>query len=226
MSILYNVNIKNIIMASINQIVSEITHSLGKNNDYALREHVRNLVIHIRNELIRRSMENHSYIDAGLQQRYRITLNSEDDYKITSSKVPRPVRFINNLPFLRVSGNNKEIPYVKDSSVKFMKDLPGMRGNLYYDYINDYIYVYKASNSTSCHNRLDHLENIVIEAVFEHPEEVYTDTGQYSYELDDNEWLIPEDMIGQLKELIFKRDLVNYRVNIADNDRSQATNSK
>lgn len=213
-------------MASINQLVSEITHSLGKNNDYALREHVRNLVIHIRNELIRRSMENHNYIDAGLQQRYKITLNAEDDYKITSSKVPRPVRFVNNLPFVRISGNGKEIPYVKESSVKFMGSLPGMRGNLYYDYINDYIYVYKAANATVENNKLNNLTEIVIEAVFEHPEEVYTNNDQYSYELDDNEWLIPEDMIGQLKELIFKRDLVNYRVNIADNDRSQATNTK
>lgn len=212
-------------MASINQIVSEITHSLGRNNDYALREHIKSLVIHIRNELIRRSMENHGYVDKGLQQRFSVTLTSLDPEKNTKStiqNVPRPVRLVNNLPFLRVSTGSKEISYVKDSGAPFLNNLPGMRGVFSYDYVNDKIIVRgPAKLREGVENPLLSLTSIIIEGVFEHPTEINT-SDKYDYEVDDDEWLIGEDMIGQIKELIYKRDLTGYRNNIAANETAQA----
>lgn len=213
-------------MASINQIVSEVAHSLGKNNDYDLKEHIKSLVIHIRNELIRRSMENHGYVDKGLQQRFTVSLKTNSDpgnlFRVTTQKVPRPVRLINNLPFLRVSTGNKEIAFVRDSSNYFRKSLPGMRGNLTYDYVNDFITVFAPANVDKLQNNpLLNVSSIIIEGVFEHPTEI-NEEGKYDYEIDDDEWLIPEDMIGQLKELIYKRDLINYRNNIAGNEATQA----
>lgn len=211
-------------MASINQLVSEIAHSLGKPNNHTLRENIKSIIIHTRNELIRHSYEQHNYIDKVLNYRYRVSLidvtdgdiRLPDDFdsidlnhiKRTTQKVPRPVRLTNNLPFLRLSTvgykNNIEIPFVKETTARFTAVLPGMKGLPSYDYINDYIYIF---NTIGMFTELGH---IVIEAPFENPtlvQELDGKAGEYNALFgDDNEWFLPEDMIGQIKDIVYKRE--------------------
>ena len=211
-------------MASITQLVSEFAHSLGQPNNQALRNNIKSLIIHTRAEVIRRSYENHNYIDKGLTQRYRVSLISVNDgdielpdgvsvdkIKRTKQKVQRPVRLTNNLPFDRVSTvgykTNREIPFIKETVARFRGSLPGMCGAISYDYINDYIYIYPASN-----NKALNLGAIVIESAFEHPNQIILENGdanELDVALDDNEWILSEDMVGQIKEIIYKRDLLN-----------------
>ena len=211
-------------MASIAQLVSEFAHSLGQPNNQALRNNIKSLIIHTRAEVIRRSYENHNYIDKGLTQRYRVSLISVNDgdielpegvtvdkIKRTAQKVQRPVRLTNNLPFDRVSTvgykTNREIPFIKETVARFRGSLPGMCGAISYDYINDYIYIYPASN-----NKALTLGAIVIESAFEHPNQIILENGdadELDVALDDNEWILSEDMVGQIKEIIYKRDLLN-----------------
>ena len=211
-------------MASIAQLVSEFAHSLGQPNNQALRNNIKSLIIHTRAEVIRRSYENHNYIDKGLTQRYRVSLISVNDgdielpdgvsvdkIKRTKQKVQRPVRLTNNLPFDRVSTvgykTNREIPFIKETVARFRGSLPGMCGAISYDYINDYIYLYPASN-----NKALTLGAIVIESAFEHPNQIILENGdanELDVVLDDNEWVLSEDMVGQIKEIIYKRDLLN-----------------
>lgn len=211
-------------MASIAQLVSEFAHSLGQPNNQALRNNIKSLIIHTRAEVIRRSYENHNYIDKGLTQRYRVSLISVNDgdielpdgvsvdkIKRTKQKVQRPVRLTNNLPFDRVSTvgykTNREIPFIKETVARFRDSLPGMCGAISYDYINDYIYIYPASN-----NKALNLGAIVIESAFEHPNQIILENGdanELDIALDDNEWILSEDMVGQIKEIIYKRDLLN-----------------
>lgn len=211
-------------MASIAQLVSEFAHSLGQPNNQALRNNIKSLIIHTRAEVIRRSYENHNYIDKGLTQRYRVSLISVNDgdielpdgisvdkIKRTAQKVQRPVRLTNNLPFDRVSTvgykTNREIPFIKETVARFRGSLPGMCGAISYDYINDYIYLYPASN-----NKALTLGAIVIESAFEHPSQILLENGdvdELDVALDDNEWVLSEDMVGQIKEIIYKRDLLN-----------------
>lgn len=211
-------------MASIAQLVSEFAHSLGQPNNQALRNNIKSLIIHTRAEVIRRSYENHNYIDKGLTQQYRVSLISVNDgdielpdgvsvdkIKRTKQKVQRPVRLINNLPFDRVSTvgykTNREIPFIKETVARFRGSLPGMCGAISYDYINDYIYIYPASNNKSLN-----LGAIVIESAFEHPNQIILENGdanELDVALDDNEWILSEDMVGQIKEIIYKRDLLN-----------------
>lgn len=211
-------------MASIAQLVSEFAHSLGQPNNQALRNNIKSLIIHTRAEVIRRSYENHNYIDKGLTQRYRVSLISVNDgdielpdgisvdkIKRTAQKVQRPVRLTNNLPFDRVSTvgykTNREIPFIKETVARFRGSLPGMCGAISYDYINDYIYIYPASN-----NKALTLGAIVIESAFEHPNQILLENGdadELDVALDDNEWVLSEDMVGQIKEIIYKRDLLN-----------------
>ena len=211
-------------MASIAQLVSEFAHSLGQPNNQALRNNIKSLIIHTRAEVIRRSYENHNYIDKGLTQRYRVSLISVNDgdielpdgvsvdkIKRTKQKVQRPVRLTNNLPFDRVSTvgykTNREIPFIKETVARFRGSLPGMCGAISYDYINDYIYIYPASN-----NKALNLGAIVIESAFEHPNQIILENGdanELDVALDDNEWILSEDMVGLIKEIIYKRDLLN-----------------
>ena len=211
-------------MASIAQLVSEFAHSLGQPNNQALRNNIKSLIIHTRAEVIRRSYENHNYTDKGLTQRYRVSLISVNDgdielpdgvsvdkIKRTKQKVQRPVRLTNNLPFDRVSTvgykTNREIPFIKETVARFRGSLPGMCGAISYDYINDYIYIYPASN-----NKALNLGAIVIESAFEHPNQIILENGdanELDVALDDNEWILSEDMVGQIKEIIYKRDLLN-----------------
>lgn len=214
-------------MASIAMMVSELAHSLGQPNNHVLRENLKLLIIQTRNECIRRSYENHGYVDKGLTQRFRVTLIEVNDgditipdeiknyvaidkIKRTTEKVPRPIRLTNNLPFDRVSSvgyaNNREFPYIKETTARFRNSVPGLCGAISYDYINEYLYLYPPRRGTF------ELNQIVIESAFEHPNEISLGNGEITTDnliYDDNEYLIPEDIYGQIKDIIYKRDLLN-----------------
>lgn len=213
-------------MASIAQLVSEMAHAVRQPNNKVLRENLKLLIIQTRNEIIRRSYENHGYVDKILTQRFKVSLTTVndgdielpeeyDDYDITKIKrtlqrVPRPVRLTNNLPFDRVSSvgfkTNREFPYIKETSARFRSAVPGLCGMPCYDYINEYIYIFPVDCKPF------ELDKIVIESAFEHPNEISlinsTETSD-SIWLDENEYLLSEDMIGQIKEIIYKRELID-----------------
>ena len=211
-------------MASIAMLVSEFAHSLKQPNNKALRENIKTLIVHTRNEIIRRSYENHGYIDKGLTQRFKVSLSEfldgeielpsgydyHDKIKRTVQKVPRPVRLTNNLPFDRVSSigfkTNREFPYIKETTARFRNSVPGLCSMPCYDYINGYIYIFPANNKSF------DLDQICIESVFEQPNEIEllnNEADPMKILMDENEWLLSEDMIGQIKEIIYKRDLLN-----------------
>lgn len=212
-------------MASIAQLVSEFAHSVGQPNNRVLRENLRSLIIHTRNEIIRHSYENHGYVDKILTQRFMVSIQDVNDgdinlpegidssdiqqIKRTVQKVPRPVRLTNNLPFDRVSSagfkTNRVFPYIKETSAQFRSAVPGLCGTVCYDYINEYIYLFPVDGKS-----ID-IAKIVIESAFEHPNYIQQkngDTDEWLQMIDRNEWLLSEDMIGQIKDIIYKRDLL------------------
>ena len=212
-------------MASIAMLVSELAHSLKQPNNKVLRENLKLLICQTRNEVIRRSYENHGYVDKGLVQRYKVSLIDINDGEIqipegfedidiqqikrSTQKVPTPVRLTNNLPFDRVSSvgyrTSKEFPFIKETSARFRSYVPGLCGMPCYDYINGYIYIFPSDNNAF------NLQQIIIESAFEHPTEIQivnNEVDGMDVMLDENEWLLSEDMIGQIKEIIYKRDLL------------------
>ncbi len=205
-------------MSSINQLVSEIAHSVKQPDSVPVRKAIKLSIIHARNELIRQSYSNHNYIDKGLQQRFKVTLidvpdgdlwESEslglDTIKRTKTKVPKPVRLINNLPFhsMRTIGvkNPIEIPFVKEASSKYYSALPGMCPLITYDYINEYVYLNVPENSN-----LSDINQIIIEGIFEYPHLIGIETiDGISHPVEgDDEFLLPEDMIGAVKKLVLE----------------------
>lgn len=213
-------------MASISMLVSEFAHSLKQPNNKALRENIKLLIIHTRNEVIRRSFENHGYVDKGLVQRFKVSLTEVYDGEIelpegmedidvtlikrSCQKVPTPVRLTNNLPFDRVSSvgyrTSREFPFIKETSARFRNSVPGLCGMPCYDYINGYIYIFPADNKPF------ELEKIIIESAFEHPTEIQItnkEVDNMDVLMEENEFLLSEDMIGQIKDIIYKRDLLS-----------------
>lgn len=207
-------------MSSLNQLVSEIAHSLRQQDSVPVRRAIKLSIIHARNELIRKSYESHKITDKVLQQRFRLSLIDVPDgdltgtkgivntvIKRTANKVPRPVRLTNNLPFhsVRTAGveNPIEIAFVKEASSKFYKHLPGMCPMITYDYINEYIYI-----NTLEHPDLNTLGNIIVESVFEYPHIIETETFEGKLDIDsiddNDEFLLPEDMIGNIKKLVLE----------------------
>lgn len=192
-------------MASIEQVVSEIAHSVQQPNSVPVRRAIRLAVIHNRNKLIRQSFQNHNYIDKVLQQRFRITLkNIEDgdtnilqelgldweDYlgefasgqriiKRSVQRVPRPVRLDNNLPFLSVRttgfANPVIIPFIREGVSKYYKSVPGMCQVLSYDYINQHIYLDILKS-----DKYKNLESIIVESPFEYPTIIDDEETVYS----------------------------------------------
>lgn len=207
-------------MSSIAQLVSEIAHSVKQPNSVPVRRAIKLSIIHARNNLIRKSFSNHNYSDKVLQQRFRISLIDVPDgdvygsegiitntVKRTANKVPRPVRLTNNLPFhsVRTVGvtNPHEIAFVKEASAKFYNSLPGMCPVITYDYINEYIYVNIQKGSV-----LNNLGAIVIESIFEYPHIIETETVEGKLDInaidDNDEFLLPEDMIDAIKQIVLE----------------------
>ena len=207
-------------MSSIAQLVSEIAHSLKQPDSIPVRKGIKLAIIHARNELIRRSHDNNHITDKVLQQRFKLSLidvpdgdlaNSENvvntKIKRTAVKVPRPTRLNHNIPFhsVRTVGMTApiEIPFAKEASSKYYAHLPGICRPVTYDYINEYIYI-----NTVADNMFSQLGAIVIESVFEYPHIIPTETkdGVLNIDnIDDNdEFLLPEDMIGNIKKLVLE----------------------
>lgn len=207
-------------MSSIAQLVSEIAHSVKQPNSVPVRRAIKLSIIHARNNLIRKSFNNHSYSDKVLQQRFRVSLIDVPDgdiygsegiitntVKRTTNKVPRPVRLTNNLPFhsVRTVGviNPHEIAFVKEASAKFYNSLPGMCPVITYDYINEYIYINIQKDSV-----LNNLGAIVIESIFEYPHIIETETVEGKLDInaidDNDEFLLPEDMIDAIKQIVLE----------------------
>lgn len=212
-------------MSSIAQLVSEIAHSVKQPDSIPVRRAIKLGIIHARNEAIRRSYSNHNYTDKILQQRFKLTLTDVPDgdladsqdvvkerIKRTTNKVPRPTRLLNNLPFhsVRTAGvrNTMEIAFVKEASSRYYTKLPGMCPVITYDYINEYIYI-----NIPKENKLHNLGAIIVESVFEYPHIIQTETvdGKLNIDsIDDNdEFLLPEDMISTVKKLVLETWNIN-----------------
>ena len=184
-------------MSSLNQLISEIAHSVQQADSVPVRRAIRQAIIHARNELIRHSYSNHNYTDKVLKQRFNLKIEDikNDDLrtnvKFTINKVHKPVRFTNNLPFHSViaHGENNElvIPFVSEGAAKYYKRLPGMCKGISYDYINGRIYL---------SNLPDNIDTITVESVFEYPHEVAED-----YTNDNDEFFLPEDLVNAVKKL-------------------------
>lgn len=183
-------------MSSLNQLISEIAHSVQQADSVPVRRAIREGIIHARNELIRHSYSNHNYTDKVLKQKYNVTLvkGDNDGILVSANNIPKPVRFTNNLPFhsVRTLDSNKPIVLcaISEGVRAYYGSLPGMKCSPSYDYYNNKLYVYGLPKDT---------DTVCIESVFEYPQQAADGT------IDDNdEFFLPEDLVNSVKKLVLE----------------------
>jgi hypothetical protein len=171
-------------MASINMLISELAHSIQQADSVPVRRALRLSVIHARNDIIRKSYNNHSITDSSLRRTIPVTIGTDGK----SDTLPnRPLRLPDGLPFHSVRYNNGisdiELPFVKRAAWKYYANLPGMSNTYVYDYRDNIIY----TNFNFTVNM-----DVYVESVFEQPIS------------DDNETFFPEDIIDAIKKLVLE----------------------
>ena len=183
-------------MSSLNQLISEIAHSVQQADSVPVRRAIREGIIHARNELIRHSYSNHNYTDKVFKQKYNVSLIEGDDDGILVSvnDIPKPVRFTNNLPFHSVRTLDSVKPIVlcaiSEGVRAYYGSLPGMKCAPSYDYYNNKLYVYGLPKDT---------DTVCIESVFEYPQQAADGTID-----DDDEFFLPEDLVNSVKKLVLE----------------------
>ena len=183
-------------MSSLNQLISEIAHSVQQADSVPVRRAIREGIIHARNELIRHSYSNHNYTDKVLKQKYNVAVEDTDTegVKVSTNKIPRPVRFTNNLPFHSVRTLDSVKPIVlcaiSEGVRAYYGSLPGMKCSPSYDYYNNKLYVYGLPKDT---------DTVCIESVFEYPQQAADGTID-----DDDEFFLPEDLVNSVKKLVLE----------------------
>lgn len=192
-------------MSSLNQLISEIAHSVQQADSVPVRRAIRQGIIHARNELIRHVYSNHNYVDKVLKQKFKLKLANTDKegIKKTINKVPRPVRLPINLPFhsvdVIIDNEIITVAYITTSVNRFYNNLPGMNNVITYDYINDYLYL---------NNINEDVEYVIIESVFEYPHQIiinYDDENEENLNInDDDEFFLPEDLVNSVKKLVLE----------------------
>lgn len=183
-------------MSSLNQLISEIAHSVQQADSVPVRRAIREGIIHARNELIRHSYSNHNYTDKVLKQKYNVTVENTDTegVKVSTDIIPKPVRFTNNLPFHSVRTLDPIKPIVlcaiSEGVRAYYGSLPGMKCAPSYDYYNNKLYVYGLD---------DNIDKVCIESVFEYPSQVVE--GGIN---DNDEFFLPEDLVNAVKKLVLE----------------------
>ena len=183
-------------MSSLNQLISEIAHSVQQADSVPVRRAIRQGIIHARNELIRHSYSNHNYTDKVLKQKYNVTLVNGDTegIKVSNDIIPKPIRFANNLPFhsVRTLDNIKPIVLcaISEGVRAYYGSLPGMKQSPSYDYYNNKLYVYGLPEDVN---------QVCIESVFEYPNEIIGDNYN-----DDYDFFLPEDLVNAVKKLVLE----------------------
>jgi len=201
-------------MASIKEIATEIIEALGQVDNTPLYNRVKRLIIEGRAELIRRDVRKTGIDDDYIQyvsvnmikvpsiDLPNVSTNVCGSVLRTKNRIPSTVRVANNTPFMYVGTSDRAYPYVYVSNatgVTRMRNSKYFVNVIMYCFVNGYIYIYATDNN---------IANITIGHPFINPHLIDDSNSTFNKEYveDTDEFLIPEDMLRELKAIIFKTD--------------------
>ena len=214
-------------MASLKEIVAELADSLNRPFDSLLIERLKLLVRHERATLVRQTINKDGH-DKHFRQRYIVSSLEQTDISDisgvdseclglkTTNKIPVPLRYKTDVPFLYVGATDfsTAFRYAHPTENKYKRYLPMISNGLTYYWIDDYIYVFGNLK----------LKKLAIEAVYENPEVVLESNGEALgngaiYCTDDHEFPVTEDLIN-----IIKAKLLSGELSVTDSkDKVEAT---
>ena len=216
-------------MATLNQLSSRIVNMIGQPDNHELRERVKDMFKNIFAKYIRQSSERHG-IDEILTLSFIASIDELDydtirpsKYRIlnkrkligTVNKLPVPIRIFNDSPYLYVgSVNGEAYKYINNpTELVFQNSLFPPNETICYVIENGRILLYKPDNKNTLIDDRRSINEIMIKAVWENPEEILTmfedNDGQ------DIELPFPSDMI---ETAIFELLKVEFNIISRDND--------
>jgi hypothetical protein len=155
-------------MATLNTLSQHIASSFDRDTDVLFIERIKDLIIQTRSFFIHREIDkygiNEQYIqpyDAELElvNASELTgITSKSTLLRTTNKIPTPVRYQSDVPFVFVGSADRLITfrYIKPYVMRYIRSLPLIGNSICYFYINGYVYIY---NNTK-------LERVLIDAVY------------------------------------------------------------
>lgn len=190
-------------MATLNTLAYQVTSSFDRGEDILFLERIKDLIIQTRNTFVHREADKYGVNDRYIQPYLAnlILVNSSIDEIIisrfevlrTENKIPAPIRYQSDTPFVFVGSLDRMIPfrYMKPYIMKFNRTLHLIGSAICYFYTNQYVYIW---NNTK-------LEKVLIEAPYEQLD-VTKDTNDPTglYYKDDMEFPLAGDMLNAVIE--------------------------
>lgn len=200
-------------MATLNQLSSRIANMVGQPDNHELRERVKDMFKNIFAKYIRQSSERHG-VDEILTLSFIAPIDELDydtirpsKYRIlnkrnligTVNKLPVPIRIFNDSPYLYVgSVNGEAYKYINNpTELVFQNSLFPPNETICYVIENGRILLYKPDNKNTLIDDRRSINEIMIKAVWENPEEILT---------------MFEDNDGQDIELPFSSDMIETAI--------------
>lgn len=211
-------------MATLNHIVSQLADSLNRPNDTAFKKRLKELVVQEFAMFVSRSIAKYG-IDNEFVLSYTITelrlvttINGKTlarPYYETVNKLPRPLRYPSNCPFVYVGEEDGDVPYSYRnlSSRKFTNLLPNVGDGPSYDFSEDKLQLWNIPNRTvHVMTPEEHYEDVpktlLVLQVPSDPRASQTPDvfSEFMFD-DDREFPITQDMVQQIKLSLLKGEL-------------------
>jgi hypothetical protein len=193
-------------MATLNKLAYQVASSFDRDSDFLFIERLKDLIIQTRNQFVHREIDkygvNEKYVQPYIAELTLVnasmdsTIDSRYELLRTTNKIPSPIRYQTDVPFIFVGSVDRMIGFrnIKSYIMKSSRSLRFIGSAICYFYSNGYIYIW---NSTK-------LENVLVEAVYEELDVTQDndDTTGLCYK-DDMEFPLAGDMLNDvIKEVI------------------------
>jgi len=188
-------------MATLNTLAHQVASSFDRETDLLFIERLKELIINTRNLFVHREIDkygvNYVYVQPYIAELIKVnasldsTIDSKFELLRTSNKIPRPLRFQTDVPFVFVGSVDRMIGFrsIKPYILKASRSLRNIGNAICYFYSNEYLYIW---NNTK-------LTRVLIEAVYEKLDVTYgyNDSTGLCYE-DDMEFPLAGDMLNDV----------------------------
>lgn len=194
-------------MATLNSLAYQVASSFDRDTDFLFIERIKDLIINVRSTFIHRELDkygvNEQYIQPYIAELEEV--NASETTYITSkltilrttNKIPTPIRYQSDVPFIFVGSVDRTIPfrYIKPYIMKFTISLRFIGQGITYFYTNGYVYIF---NNTK-------LTRVLIEAPYNSLDvtQTYDDPTGICY-IDDMEFPLAGDMLTSVIEEVVR----------------------
>lgn len=195
-------------MPTLNQLSSRVANMLNQPNNHELKERVKDMIKTVVANRIRQSVERHgiddilklSYIAPVEKQSYKDVFDSQENilnkdlFYATINRVPTPIRFQNDSPFVYVGTlDGKGYTYCSSpSNSRFLLTSYPTGANTNYFLHNGKLIIKVRRDNVETYNKKD-ISQILITSIWENPDEVISMFSEHDGQ--DIEIPLPMDVI-------------------------------